>query len=87
MKCSDERVGRQARTLTGHSGKVNSIAFSPDGDSVVSGADDMLVKIWDVKTGAEVSKLAGVVRSSARVSRVLCVRRALRRGWVGRCAR
>ena len=58
------------RTLTGHSGEVNSLAFSPDGDSVVSGAADMLVKIWDVKTGAEVRKLAGVVRSSASVPRV-----------------
>ena len=57
-KCPDGSVGWQVRTLTGHSGEVNSLAFSPDGDSVVSGADDMLVKIWDVKTGAEVSKLA-----------------------------
>jgi WD40 repeat protein len=50
-------------TLTGHSGEVNSVAISPDGKRIVSGADDDLVKIWDTDTGAEVSsfvRLRGV---------------------------
>ena len=41
-------------TLTGHSGPVYSVAFSPDGTRVVSGSWDNLVKIWSSKTGAEV---------------------------------
>jgi len=44
----------QVRTLTGHSGSVISVAFSPDGTRVISGSDDKLVKIWDTETGAEV---------------------------------
>ena len=43
------------RTLTGHSGIVFSVAFSRDGNRVVSGSRDKLVKIWDTETGTEVS--------------------------------
>ena len=43
------------RTLTGHSDFVVAIAFSRDGNRVVSGSDDNLVKIWDTETGALVS--------------------------------
>ena len=47
-------------TLTGHSGPVFSIAFSLNGNRVVSGSDDTLVKIWDTETGAEVSSFVGL---------------------------
>jgi WD40 repeat protein len=33
--------------------------LSADGNSIVSGSADNLVKIWDVKTGAEVSIFVG----------------------------
>jgi len=46
------------RTLTGHSGMVTSVAFSRDGNRVVSGSSDKLVKIWNTVTGAEVSSHA-----------------------------
>ena len=46
------------RTLTGHSDWVRSVAFSRDGDRIVSGSMDSLVKIWDTVTGAEVSSHA-----------------------------
>jgi WD40 repeat protein len=52
--------GRQVRTLTGHSRPVRSVAFSPNGNRVVSGSDDKLVKIWDTETGAEVGSFVGV---------------------------
>ncbi|KAJ1472814.1 WD40-repeat-containing domain protein, partial [Baffinella frigidus] len=41
---------------TEHSDAVTSVKFSPDGKWIVSGSEDMLVKIWDVETGAEVSR-------------------------------
>ena len=47
-------------TLVGHSNVVLSVAFSPNGDRVVSGSVDKLVKIWDTMTGAEVSSFVGV---------------------------
>ena len=46
------------RTLTGHTEIVFSVAFSRDGNRVVSGSGDTLVKIWDTETGAEVSSHA-----------------------------
>ncbi|MGB3652538.1 MAG: WD40 repeat domain-containing protein [Rivularia sp. (in: cyanobacteria)] len=33
-------------TLTGHSAKVNSLVFSPDGQTLYSGCDDNTIKIW-----------------------------------------
>ena len=38
----------------GHSGAVNSIAFSSDGKYLVSGGADKLLKLWEVSTGREV---------------------------------
>jgi len=51
--------GRQVHKLAGHSDIVYCVAFSPDGTRVVSGSQDRLVKIWDTKTGDEVSSFVG----------------------------
>ena len=50
----EERVRWQVRTLTGHLDYVRSVAFSEDGNRVVSGSNDNLIKIWNSETGAEV---------------------------------
>ncbi|KAF9025005.1 WD40 repeat-like protein [Hymenopellis radicata] len=34
------------RVLCGHTGQVRSVAFSPDGTHIVSGSDDMSVRVW-----------------------------------------
>ena len=51
--------GRQVHTLTGHSGPVLSVDFSPNGQHFVTGSYDNLVKIWNTATGAEVSSFVG----------------------------
>ena len=56
---SQVRMGWQVCTLTGHSGGVVSVSFSPDGTRVVSGSHDKLVKIWDAATGVEVRSFVG----------------------------
>ena len=48
------------RTLTGHAGWVLSVAFSRDGNHIVSGSSDSFVKIWDTETGSQVSSFGGV---------------------------
>jgi WD40 repeat protein len=38
--------------LEGHTGKVQSVAFSPDGSHIVSGSDDHTMRVWDAVSGA-----------------------------------
>ena len=52
---SDELV----RTLTGHTGLVPGLAFSPDGEYLASSSLDSTAKVWDMNTGAEVATLRG----------------------------
>ena len=38
------------QALEGHSGFVNSVAFSPDSQRIVSRSEDRMVKVWDATT-------------------------------------
>lgn len=51
--------GALVRTLTGHTGPVNSAAFSPDGKRIVSASDDKTLRLWDSETGEEIITLTG----------------------------
>lgn len=44
---------------TGHSQKVNAIAFSPDGQLLASASDDLTVKLWHVQNGKELRTFPG----------------------------
>jgi WD40 repeat protein len=60
--------GALLQTLEGHSDSVESVAFSPQGDRIVSGSDDNTVRIWDTATGTLQQTLeghSGSVRSVA----------------------
>ena len=46
-------------TLKGHSGGVTCVAFSPDGNRIVSGSSDKTLKIWDAKNGGELLTFKG----------------------------
>ncbi|KAI2885980.1 hypothetical protein CBS13152_7275 [Aspergillus niger] len=43
--------GALRQTLEGHSGSVQAVAFSPDGQTVVSGSADKTIKLWNAATG------------------------------------
>ena len=43
--------GKCLDTLIGHNGMVNAVAFSPNGERIVSGAKDGTVRIWNSAAG------------------------------------
>ena len=47
----DAASGECTATLSGHSDDVNSCAFSPAGDRLVSASWDNTLKLWDAASG------------------------------------
>jgi WD40 repeat protein len=50
-------TGEEKAKLEGHSNRISSVDFCPDGLSIVSGSYDKTVRVWDVATGEEKAKL------------------------------
>src|ERR1019366_4240557 len=42
-----------------HRGKINAVAYSPDGQKIATASDDKTVKLWDLGNGHEVLSFAG----------------------------
>lgn len=47
----DTHTGEELTFLTGHTGSVLSIAYSPDSLTLASGSEDKTIRFWDTHTG------------------------------------
>ena len=54
----DALEGTEIRRLRGHLSVVYSLAFSPDGGTLVSGGEDGVIRQWNVSTGEERFRLS-----------------------------
>jgi WD40 repeat protein/serine/threonine protein kinase len=53
----DTTSGRLLRTLRGTTGRINRVAFSPDGGKLAAAADDATAIVWDAESGQPIHSL------------------------------
>jgi WD40 repeat protein len=54
------KTSKVTLNLGGHKDGVHAVAFSPDGDRLVSGSLDGTLRLWDLKTGKEIKQFPGI---------------------------
>ncbi|MGH2655199.1 MAG: protein kinase domain-containing protein [Actinomycetota bacterium] len=64
----DARTGALVHRLSGHDADIFSVAFSPDGSRLVTGANDGRAIVWDTRTGRQLHALPGLPRAGAGAS-------------------
>ena len=55
----DTQTGKVLHKLKGHTKRVYSVAFSPDGARALTGSEDGTIRLWDLKTGLCLKELKG----------------------------
>ena len=59
---------KRASGFQGHTDTITSIAYAPDGNSVLSGSEDKTVRLWDEQTGKERARGVGHSRAVRAVA-------------------
>ncbi len=57
----ERATGKQLNLLTGHTGRIRGVDFSPDGQYLATASEDGSARLWDVSTGESLRTLSGHV--------------------------
>jgi WD40 repeat protein len=79
----DAASGQELLTLKGHTDKVCSVAFSPDGQRILTGSWDNTAKVWEAASGRELLTLKGHCGEVESVAFSADGRRILTGSWDG----
>jgi WD40 repeat protein len=60
--------GRLLQTFQGHQDFISSVAFAPDGKSIVTGSLDKTVKLWDLDLGHSLAAMCDHLYDFASLS-------------------
>lgn len=63
----DVATGKHKRTLTGHSGWISALTYSPDGTTLASASTDGTIRLWDGIIGEYKNTLEGHLQNVALV--------------------
>jgi len=55
----DYKEKKKLRTLKGHKSRIDSVAWFPDGNRLVSGSSDKTIIIWDANRGKKIKSFKG----------------------------
>ncbi|MEO0446860.1 MAG: protein kinase, partial [Verrucomicrobiota bacterium] len=59
LRLWDASSGECIRSFLGHQNSVTSVAFSPDGQSLLSGSSDHSLRLWDASSGECIRSFQG----------------------------
>src|SRR5262249_50456571 len=58
VRILDAKTGQERLRCTGHQGAVYTAVFAPDGTQILSGGQDLTVRLWDAERGHQLHRIA-----------------------------